>query len=185
MSGFQEQAQDTINSWWGIDGDNSTMTTSSPGETIPPLDCQAHMEPDAKVFWDLVYSMLVLFILTIMVPWIFCCFRNRPRCLAHIYVLSGLVKVLCGLLLATALLPLCPVGCGDVVCKDVVRYNPTAGFGAVCVCIGVFWFIKACCLRRTATKMEREAAKEAAADSISSSGKSISDQTERTLPDVV
>lgn len=182
MEGSQEYVQETVNYWWGAD---SNDTLSSTNQTA--YECANYMEPEVKVFWDVVYAVLVLFIVTIMIPWLCCCFRGRPRCLARAYSLSGLIHMLIGLLLATALLPLCH--CNEEVCS-VHRYNPTAGYGSVSVVIGFFWWVKACCLRRYARKVEQQAADDATATTgVTAAGRRSStdksDYTEVTLPDVV
>lgn len=194
MEGVQKTVQGYVSGWLN-GGSNATLDNSAqtlaPGETYAPADCVAKMEPEVHVFWSLVGAMLVLLIVTILVPWICCCCRHRPRCLAALYTASGLVDVICGSLLATVLLPMCPPGCGEGDTCSKHRYHPTPAYGAVCVCIGMVWFLKSCWLRCCqARKKDREAAVQEDPTSTASfvdhnKMEGEKNGTELTIPEVV
>jgi len=127
--------------------------------TLPPETCAHNMEESVSTYWDLVYAMLVLAFVTVMMPYVFGCCRKsiRYRLSSWIYMVSGWVKVICGLLLCTALVPECPVECGSFFCS-LSQYNPGPIYGVIVLFVGVFWFIKACTLNMAAKRASVAAA---------------------------
>ena len=126
-----------------------------PEDTLPPQDCEASMHKEISVYWDLIWSMLALFFVTILLPYIFFCCRNKPRIVAKVYGLSGMVNVVIGILLSTVLMPQCDVNCGKYFCGNHMN-NPGPVYGCVVTVIGVLWWCKACSLRRQAKRQELE-----------------------------
>lgn len=119
-----------------------------PEETLAPDDCAAQLDADVKVFWDLVYSMAAFLIVTILLPYLLCCCYTKKfyRFVSWIYFVSGTLQFLCGLLLTTALLPNCPVDCGEFFC-DLHKYNPGPIYGCFIMLAGLFWWCKGCWVR--------------------------------------
>jgi hypothetical protein len=152
-------AYDTINEYIFGNATSDVNGTMYPVETLAPLDCMNQMNQVVEVYWDLVYAMIVLTIITVLVPCILFCFKNRPRCIARIFYLSGLTEILIGMLLATVLMPHCPLVCGELVCS-VHQYNPGPVYGIIFTIIGLLWLCKACSLQRVAKKQELEEASE-------------------------
>ena len=135
-----------------------------PEDTLAPMACAAQMHDSTQTYWDLLYAMMALAMLTILVPYLFFCCTKRFRCIAWIYFVSGLVKIICGILLATALVPECPLECGAFFCS-LHEYNPGPLYGCIVMVVGVLWLLKGCTLRMKGTRAELalEKAKAAAA----------------------
>lgn len=154
MSNILNTVENQFEEYW-----NSTEAPY-PTETLAPQSCIATLEPKLNVFWDVVYSMLALFFLTLLLPYLLFCFRNRPRCMATCFNTMAFVFVVMGITLSTVLMPQCPLNCGELVC-GVHKYNPGPIYGCISIFMGVLWMCKACSLQRQAKRaeVEQEAAK--------------------------
>lgn len=131
-----------------------------PNQTIPPGTCEDKMADTVQTYWDLLYSMVAMAILTIVFPYLFSCCMDRHsfsvmRCISTIYYISGALHAISGLLLSTALMPQCPAACGEFFC-NLQQYNPGPVFGVVIFFVGVLWFLKGMTLQCRANKAERE-----------------------------
>lgn len=126
-----------------------------PDQTLPPSDCHDSMDKEVQVFWDLVYSMAGVLMITILMPYIFFCCKNWPRVLAKLYGLAGMLNAIVGVLMLSVLLPQCPLDCGEFFCS-VHKYNPGPIYGCFCLFLALLWWCKACSLRRQAKQQEIE-----------------------------
>lgn len=97
--------------------------------------------------------MVGLTVATVVVYLVFLCCCKLPRCMARIFYLSGLAKLIIGTLMATVLMPECPMESGPHVCS-MYKYNPGPFGGIVFISIGIVWCCKACSLQRVAKKQE-------------------------------
>ncbi|CAB9506126.1 expressed unknown protein [Seminavis robusta] len=147
---------DTVEGYiWGNSTDAVVNGTMYPVETLPPATCDEKMTQPVEVYWTLVGSMLVLFLATFVLPFICFCCKNHPRCLARIFFFSGLIKLIIGSLLASVLLPQCPIECGEFFC-GVHKYSPGPVYGIIFIIIGLLWLCRGCALKRSAKKQELE-----------------------------
>jgi len=145
---------ETVESYFG----GSSTTPIYPSETLAPMDCADRMASDVQTYWNTLTAMLVLVVVMLIMPYLFCCCaqQRKWRFISWMYVLAGWIKIICGILLSTALLPDCPLECGAFFC-GLHEYNPGPLYGAIVVLIGLLWLVKACTLRIKGKRAEIKA----------------------------
>lgn len=157
---IKDFVNETENGQFGAWYNNQKEIPVYPEDTLAPMVCEDQMAAQVQTYWDLLYTMIFFALLTIIVPYLSSCFMSKHsfqimRFVAGVHYFSGALKVICGLLLSTALLPNCPVECGEFFC-DLHEYNPGPLYGVIVFFVGVLWLLKAMMLSCRAGRVERE-----------------------------
>ena len=120
-----------------------------PEETLAPLTCADQMAKEVTTYWNMLYAMMALVLLTMVAPYVFLCCSKRLKykCLASFYYTIALVTFICGVLLSTdkALMPDCLLECGAFFCS-LHEYNPGPLYGAIVIVLSFVWTLKGCML---------------------------------------
>lgn len=101
-------------------------------------DCQSKFQSALNLYWGVVGTSLALTVLNLVVSRI--CLRariqNSPMLGAKLYISTGSVKLLLGILILSVFHPSCPDGC---MCYGTL---PSYFYGILVLVIGVLWIMR-------------------------------------------